>query len=637
MKHQPVSKLSTLEYRLKRATKPKDKLAALMNLGAVLLSNDVSKAERSLVIHQEASALAEQLGDKRKLAQSLRARGAGHLHLMQFDMALPLFERVLKLAEETGDAECEVTVLRDLGSLNARQDKSALAIEYLERCIPLAKLIDSKAMESSALNILGMTFKNLGRYQEALACQRRSLAVITELGTHNGMIITRLHISNTLRLLGDYPAALTALEECEALCIQFQDRPNQALALLGMGLLHTELGNYEQSLDRLFGAVRILEQVGDVQNLANAYGNINQVYSHLNDLPQAAEWGERARLIFEKLGDKRGLSGMLSTLAQHQVELRNYPVARRMLKQSLSLAQALGSKDYETTALLGLARVNTLTGKHTTAELNFRNALTMVRATGDKDKTCQTLIQYGALLNTLQRYDEALTFLREAIVLSKQLKSNRHLQDAHREASVAFEHNGSKDDLRNALHHLKESAKINEEILGVEKQRGVTDRQVRFQMERFERERTQVQNELNSLKTENARLSLIIAEKNERLLSIKNKISALNPTNKNAWSVKSQQVLEKLRLELRSDTTSSSEQDFAVSHLQDMQQLVKRYPQLTPTELKVCMYLRLQHSTKEIAKILKVSDRAVEKHRYRIRQKVRLATNTSLLSALLSR
>jgi len=58
--------------------------------------------------------------------------------------------------------------------------------------------------------------------------------------------------------------------------------------------------------------------------------------------------------------------------------------------------------------------------------------------------------------------------------------------------------------------------------------------------------------------------------------------------------------------------------------------LKESYPLLTPSDLKLCAYLRLNLSTKAIADLLNLSIRGVESSRYRLRKKLSISNETSL-------
>jgi len=63
--------------------------------------------------------------------------------------------------------------------------------------------------------------------------------------------------------------------------------------------------------------------------------------------------------------------------------------------------------------------------------------------------------------------------------------------------------------------------------------------------------------------------------------------------------------------------------------------LKKQHPNLTPNELKLCAYLRMNLSTKEMARLMNISVRGVEISRYRLRKKLQLSTETNLFTYLL--
>lgn len=68
----------------------------------------------------------------------------------------------------------------------------------------------------------------------------------------------------------------------------------------------------------------------------------------------------------------------------------------------------------------------------------------------------------------------------------------------------------------------------------------------------------------------------------------------------------------------------------------DFLKLVKeKHSNLTPNDLKLCAYLRLNLSSKEIAPLLNISPRSVEVKRYRLRKKMKLSPKTSLTNYIL--
>ncbi|MDD5149219.1 MAG: histidine kinase [Flavobacterium sp.] len=62
----------------------------------------------------------------------------------------------------------------------------------------------------------------------------------------------------------------------------------------------------------------------------------------------------------------------------------------------------------------------------------------------------------------------------------------------------------------------------------------------------------------------------------------------------------------------------------------------KKYPNLTPKDIKLCVYLKMNLSSKEIAPLMNISFRGVELQRYRLRKKLNLIQDENLSKFLLS-
>ncbi|BAX82602.1 triple tyrosine motif-containing protein [Labilibaculum antarcticum] len=91
------------------------------------------------------------------------------------------------------------------------------------------------------------------------------------------------------------------------------------------------------------------------------------------------------------------------------------------------------------------------------------------------------------------------------------------------------------------------------------------------------------------------------------------------------------------------DSEFNSDQDweqFEVHFDQVHEDFLKRlrllHPQLTPKDLRICAYLRMNLSSKEIAPLMNISVRGVEISRYRLRKKFNIAREENLIDFILN-
>ncbi|MGC9345044.1 MAG: helix-turn-helix transcriptional regulator, partial [Bacteroidales bacterium] len=69
---------------------------------------------------------------------------------------------------------------------------------------------------------------------------------------------------------------------------------------------------------------------------------------------------------------------------------------------------------------------------------------------------------------------------------------------------------------------------------------------------------------------------------------------------------------------------------FEEVHEEFFKRLKEKHPNLTPRDLNLCAYIKMNLSNKEIASLLNISTRGVEISRYRLRKKLDLLRDINL-------
>ena len=139
-----------------------------------------------------------------------------------------------------------------------------------------------------------------------------------------------------------------------------------------------------------------------------------------------------------------------------------------------------------------------------------------------------------------------------------------------------------------------------------------------------------------------------VVRKNEMLLDIKKTAVSLNNALPSSTEIKQSELLTTIkrrvmRLISQIDTNIEHDEDleafkdtFDSMHHHFLQTLDERYPSLSHKEKMLCVYIRMNLLSKEIAPLLNISTRGVEISRYRIRQKLGLDSKESLTKFLQS-
>jgi DNA-binding CsgD family transcriptional regulator len=138
-----------------------------------------------------------------------------------------------------------------------------------------------------------------------------------------------------------------------------------------------------------------------------------------------------------------------------------------------------------------------------------------------------------------------------------------------------------------------------------------------------------------------ANSSMTLARKNEILIEIKefllhffNKADSADPIAVQRQII---QLSNKIDDNIREDDILQKfEENFDLVHNNFIQRLSAQYPSLSMIERKMCAYIKMQLSSKEIAPLLNNSIRGVETTRYRLRKKLGLNRDESLTQFLMN-
>lgn len=129
--------------------------------------------------------------------------------------------------------------------------------------------------------------------------------------------------------------------------------------------------------------------------------------------------------------------------------------------------------------------------------------------------------------------------------------------------------------------------------------------------------------------------TLVIAKKNELLLELKEIIQKSKDSFKSAKGYTS--IVSKIDKSIdHSGEWKSFENHFKELHQDFFERMLTKFPSLTPKDLKLAAYLKMNLSSKEIAPLMGISLRGVEIHRYRLRKKLQLDSSKHLSNFFIS-
>jgi ligand-binding sensor domain-containing protein/DNA-binding CsgD family transcriptional regulator len=164
-----------------------------------------------------------------------------------------------------------------------------------------------------------------------------------------------------------------------------------------------------------------------------------------------------------------------------------------------------------------------------------------------------------------------------------------------------------------------------------------------LELEKSEKEIVKLRNEkleaeIAFKNTELASTAMHLVQKGELLGNIKEEMSRIKKNaNGHAAPDEFKKIMRILSEENKMDKDwEQFAQHFDHVHSDFLSTIKSKYPTLSPHELKLCAYLRMNLSSKEIAQLESISVRGVEIGRYRLRKKLKINTEMNLFDFLLN-
>jgi tetratricopeptide (TPR) repeat protein len=503
-----------------------------------------------------------------------------------------------------------------------------------------AKQTGNKLLIAECLLAVAAGCRNTGEYSASLQYSYEALKIGEFLEEDVLQAKAQYAIGVSYSLIAEYPKALDKLNSSLDIHVRYGNFAEVRSIYHALGSVYEMVGNYPKALEYHQMALEISEHLEDTYYIATGLNNLGNVYWFLENYPKAENCYLRSLALRREMKDILGEGQSLGSIASIMSKTGRTKEALEYLFKALTIFEQIDNLPYIVETYSNIGSTYLESGEYITALAYLRDALTLADAAGKSNVMQHILFHITTVYFHTSEFHRAMEFAAQALEYSQKRGDKPTEYKTHYLCSQIWEILGNID---KAYYYHKEFTRVKEEFHGVEKQKIMAEMQIRFEVEKAEKER-----EIYRLKAEKLELdvqlknreltvlALHVAQKNEFIDKMHQK---MNVAGKTSESTDTKDQITKFAAEMRSNIHAESQwhhfqQKFIQLHPDFMRTLSKRYSSLTPTELKICALLKINLSNKEIANILSVSIHNVEMHRYRIRKKFQLTTETNLSSFL---
>jgi tetratricopeptide (TPR) repeat protein len=459
---------------------------------------------------------------------------------------------------------------------------------------------------------------------------------------------------------GNKPAALEAYQGAQLVVEEALgkdlSKPGLVLARsdiqLKIGALHFYLRDWEKSIACYNEAMRILDEAPEgmpEQELAarkvRLFNNMAGVHIQLEDHATALVYFEQALVMNRPLKDPRNESSLNNNIGICHMEMGRHDLADQYFLKALAVRKETGDIRGQAQVLNNLGKNQAQMGRFAAARGHYQQALALGRAAGSRESVVITLESLSMVLDTLGEHRAALRTYRAFKALNDSLYSSENRttiarleQDFQREKErkaqeLEAERRNAETArqriwtwiLAGALFFLSLTAFLIYKVMQARVRNGLLEQEkLRLEREKLEAEQVALREDLGARERELAATALFLLKRNELIAHIAERLLKAKSTFKQENQSIIQEIVRDLQANEDDHTWKEFEVHFTRVHSTFYQTLQERFPSLTPNERKLCAFLRLNMSTKDISAITQQSLNSITVARSRLRKKLQI-------------
>jgi tetratricopeptide (TPR) repeat protein/DNA-binding CsgD family transcriptional regulator len=545
------------------------------------LSQDFIKTDFDSAIYfaKEALTISEQLDDDKEMAITLFNLGKLYMAADSIILAREYMYDALFLAGQRPDCDTlEATINLFLGKSYAMHDNYAEAITYFLRSLHIAEEIDIKELLTDLYDDLGMVMMFLEDYKQALAYFDMAMETSVHIGSQINKANVLRNIGFVLLIRKNYDSA--DIYFSRALRIYGEERyfPGMAFAHVGLGNADFTREAYASALAHFDAALEVTNSIG-------------------MDLRITVPFIET--LCLNRLGETYIKLGMLDE-------------AKKVLSRSIAVSKA-----------------HAMPGRRAFASKYMSE---VYEAQGNIDQALSYFKTYNLLLDSLvsARVVNLVTKLEMEYQYLK-IQKEKELEQQRKDAEQQRREMRLKFLVGIAVLLLILIIVI---FILYRKNQANKAKQQELTQKNLELEKKNLEKELAFKNKELTTSVMYQLKKNNFIWNISEKLKkiALGLTPENRKSVKA--IIKEMEGNMSKESWDEFEFRFNEVHNDFYDNLLKEFPTLTPNELKLSAFLKLNMTTKDIATITYQSTHSITVARYRLRNKLKLERDENLVSFL---
>jgi tetratricopeptide (TPR) repeat protein len=429
--------------------------------------------------------------------------------------------------------------------------------------------------------------------------------VLVRADVHLKIGALHFYLRDHQKSIASYNASMRILDEASTGIAEGELTLRKVRLFNNIAGVHIQQGDHGTALPYFEQALVLNRSLKDARSESSLHNNIGICHLEMGRHDQAEEYFLKALAVRRELGDEAGQAQVLNNLGKNQAQRGQFMHARTHYEQALALGRSTGNRESVVITLESLAQVLDTLGDH-------RAALRTYKAY----KALNDSLYNADMRTTIARMEEEFRRDKERKVLEAQAMQKEAEADRQRLWNLA---------LIGALFFLSLTAFLLYKVMRQRVRNSLLEQEkLRLEGEKLAAEQVALRENLGSRERELTANALFLLKKNELIAHIAERLLKAKATFKQENQPIIQEIVRDLQASVDDHNWKEFEVHFTRVHSSFYQTLQERFPALTPNERKLCAFLRLNMSTKDISAITQQSLNSITVARSRLRKKLQI-------------
>jgi CHAT domain-containing protein len=409
----------------KQANDFKAEVIALNSIASIY-QNSLKQPQKAIVIYQQALRLAQKTNnnDRSQEFWLLNSLAGLYKSLKNFPKAIETYQQIAVVAREMKNSFYETAAPGAIGDLYSDQLKQyRKAIDYYQQTLTLAEKYQYQWAQSSALlgiaNASRLLATSKTDHQNVLKLAQQGLQIAQSEKNQPRQIRALAILGMTYKALEDYPQAIAAFEQGIAVARGAQLDYYESIFLDGIADIYAqELDDDAKALDYAQQALTTARQVKDSEQKlfaeAQALMSLSGAFGDLGDYPKSSGYAQQLKTIAQQANNRihESLALILLTIAYYGQE--NSQV-EQIAQQSLTVAEQTKTPELEALAVWCLGWLYADAENYTKAMDFAQRSLTIASKVKNSALEARAYYLLGSIYRKQGKPDQAIAAYRATL------------------------------------------------------------------------------------------------------------------------------------------------------------------------------------------------------------------------------